>query len=213
MILSRKFRTSISSVKGPSPQDGDHWVTKNWQDLSAVSKNKQKTNKQVVSVEILQELHPHAALPHMSDSIWEHLAQNHIMFSKLHTSTHWGTNSSILSKFHGGLRRPLSDLGDHWAFVERPTCNYWEFIERSLGDHRCSLRDQLRSPRDQLRPTEITEWPREFHQKFCVCWNIAERSLKDWWDHWALTESSLSIHWKSASLRDHWKIVLNQFKI
>ena len=67
----------------------------------------------------------------------------------------------------------LSGLSCRWAFVEKSTRNHWDFIERSLWDQ--SLRDQLRS-------TEITEWPREFTKNV----KFVDRLLRG---HWKIRET------------------------
>ena len=70
--------------------------------------------------------------------------------------------------------------GDRWAFVERQNSNHAS-LQRPLRVHWVlimrSLRDQLRSLRNQLGPTEITEWPREFTKNVA----IVERLLRDHW--------------------------------
>ena len=86
----------------------------------------------------------------------------------------------------------MQPLRVHWALIVQSTVLLERPTERPVvtnGDHWMTKR---------------------IHQKCCVCWKIAERSLKDWWDCWVLSESSQSIHWKSASLKDQcWETILN----
>ena len=93
-------------------------------------------------------------------------------------------------------------LGDRWETQQQPLKLHWALIVR--------LTVLSERPAATNRNHRMTK---RVHQNWCVCWQIVERSLKDWWDRWALPERSPSVHWKSSSLRDHWKTTLNQFKI
>ena len=180
--------------KAPFPQNGDHCETIERPKLGQISLSAvSKTPKKVVSVETL----------------WRSLRD------------HWGTKNFM------EINRDRWVTAEHSLRDQQQPCLLAETIESSLSAH-CALSE--RPAEISERPTKIAERPAEIserlartngdhwmtkrvHQKCCVCEKIPERSLKDWWDRWALVERSLSVHWKSASLKDHWETVLNQFKI
>ena len=93
---------------------------------------------------------------------------------------------------------PWSSLSFCWKTQQQPLRVHWALIVWStvLSE----------------RPTEISERPAEthgdhwmterVHQNRWVCWQIAERLLKDCW---ALVERSLIVHWKPAPLKNHWE--------
>ena len=92
------------------------------------------------------------------------------------------------------------------------------------------LSDQQQPSRDQLRPTEITEWPRDWRE-FTQTVAIVGRLLRDHWktgetfecslrDRWAFTESPLPsgtterLFWTSSKFDGdhadhsvHWKVM------
>ena len=94
-------------------------------------------------------------------------------------------------------------------------------IESSLSNPQCSLSDQL-------RPMEITGWPREFTKKCCLftdSWEITERLVRPLSARWEITEHSLRAHfpqrlfWTSPKFdgdhgdhRVRWKITEKSWK-
>ena len=104
--------------------------------------------------------------------------------------------------------------GDRWVTNEhslrdqQQLCFLAETIESSLSAHG-ALSERPTEISDRLARANEYHWmTKRGHQKCCVCWKIPERSLKDWWDRWALVER-LKVRFPQRPLRDCFEPVQN----